>query len=172
MPARAKRAPRTRTSTSYQPPTPGAIPRRALGTTGEYVSAIRLGGFHLGLVGNEREAIRIVHAAIEAGITFMDNAWEYHQGKSKARLGKALAGRRDHIFLMTKVCTHGRDAKVAMRQLEESLRRLKADYLDLWQVHEVVFYDDPERHFMKGGVIEALDRGKRQGHPPPDEQET
>jgi len=117
--------------TSYRAPVPGDIPRRALGTTGEYVSAIGLGGFHLGLVGTEREATRIVHAAIDAGITFMDNAWEYHDGRSEDRLGKALVGRRDKVFLMTKVCTHGRDAKVAMRQLEESLRRLKTDYLDL-----------------------------------------
>jgi uncharacterized protein len=163
VPTRAKRAPRTRPLTSYQSPAPDAIPRRALGKTGEFISAIGLGGFHVGLVGTEREAIRIVHAAIEAGITFMDNAWEYHDGKSEDRMGKALAGRRDQVFLMSKVCTHGRDAKVAMRQLDESLRRLKTDYLDLWQVHEVAFYNDPERHFMKGGVIEALDRAKRQG---------
>ncbi len=163
MPTRSKRAPRTRPLTSYQPPSPGDIPRRALGTTGEFVSAIGLGGFHIGLVGTEREAIRIVHAAIDAGIRFLDNAWEYHQGKSEERVGKALAGRRDQVFLMSKVCTHGRDAKVAMRQLDESLRRLKTDYLDLWQVHEVAYANDPERHFMKGGVIEALDRAKRQG---------
>ena len=167
MPSRvqtsSKRAPRTRAVTSYQAPTPDSIPRRVLGKTGEYVSAIGLGGYHLGLVPTEREAIQIVHAAIDAGITFMDNAWEYNDGKSEHRMGKALAGRRDQVFLMTKVCTHGRDAKVAMRMLDESLRRLKTDYLDLWQVHEVAFYNDPERHFMKGGVIEALDRAKRQG---------
>jgi predicted aldo/keto reductase-like oxidoreductase len=158
-----KRAPRTRPVSSYQPPSPDSIPRRMLGSTGEYVSALGLGGFHLGLVPTEREATRIVHAAIDAGVTFMDNAWEYHEGKSEVRLGKALAGRRDQVFLMTKVCTHGRDAKVAMRMLEESLRRLKTDYLDLWQIHEVAFYNDPERHFMKGGVVEALDKAKRQG---------
>jgi aryl-alcohol dehydrogenase-like predicted oxidoreductase len=78
-------------------------------------------------------------------------------------MGKALDGRRDGVFLMTKVCTHGRDAKVAMRQLEESLRRLKTDHIDLWQVHELAFYNDPERHFAKGGVIEALDIAKKQG---------
>jgi aryl-alcohol dehydrogenase-like predicted oxidoreductase len=161
--ARSKRAPQRRPLTSYHPPTPGEIPRRALGATGEFVSAVGLGGFHLGLVGTEREAIRIVHAAIDAGIRFLDNAWEYHQGTSEIRVGKALVGRRDQVFLMTKVCTHGRDAKVALRQLDESLRRLKTDYLDLWQVHEVAYQNDPERHFMKGGVIEALDRAKRQG---------
>jgi aryl-alcohol dehydrogenase-like predicted oxidoreductase len=140
---------------------PEEIPRRPLGRTGETVSAIGLGGFHLGLVGSERDAIGLVRAAVDAGITFMDNAWEYHEGRSETRMGKALAGGyRERVFLMTKVCTHGRDANVAMRQLEQSLRRLKTEYLDLWQVHEVAYAGDPERHFMKGGVIEALDRAK------------
>jgi predicted aldo/keto reductase-like oxidoreductase len=93
----------------------------------------------------------------------MDNAWEYHDGESETRMGKGIADRRDGVFLMTKVCTHGRDAKTAMRQLEQSLRRLQTDYLDLWQVHECVFYNDPERHFAKGGVIEALERAKADG---------
>jgi predicted aldo/keto reductase-like oxidoreductase len=139
------------------------IPRRPFGATGEQVSAIGLGGFHLGLIPTERESTNLVHAAIDAGITFMDNAWEYNKGTSEVRMGKALVGRRDEVFLMTKVCTHGRDARVAMRMLEESLRRLKTDYLDLWQVHEVAFYNDPELHFAKGGVIEALDEAKQQG---------
>jgi predicted aldo/keto reductase-like oxidoreductase len=144
--------------------TTAPIPQRLFGRTGETVSAIGLGGYHLGLVGSEREAISIVHKAIDAGITFMDNAWEYHDGKSEMRMGKALAsGRRQQVFLMTKVCTHGRDAKVAMRQLEDSLRRLKTDHIDLWQVHEVAYAGDPERHFMKGGVIEALNRAKQKG---------
>ena len=160
---RTKRAPRRRALTSYAKPTPGEIPRRAFGRTRDYVSAIGLGGYHLGLVSTEKEAIRIVHEAVDAGLTFMDNAWEYHDGKSEERMGKALEGRRDRVFLMTKVCTHGRDAKVAMRQLEQSLRRLRTDYLDLWQVHELAFYNDPERHFAKGGVIEALDKAKTQG---------
>ena len=94
----------------------------------------------------------------------MDNAWDYHRGKSEIRMGRALKGRRDRAFLMTKVCTHGRDARVAMRQLEQSLRRLQTDYLDLWQVHECVYYNDPEKHFAKGGVVEALERAKRQGN--------
>jgi aryl-alcohol dehydrogenase-like predicted oxidoreductase len=145
------------------PRQPDEIPRRALGRTGEYVSAIGLGGYHLGLVGTEREATKIVHEAIEAGLTFMDNAWEYHEGKSEERMGRALVGRRDRVFLMTKCCTHGRDAKTAMRLLDESLRRLKTDYLDLWQLHEVAYQNDPERAFMKGGAIEALERAKRQG---------
>ena len=140
-----------------------AIPQRPLGRTGATVSAIGIGGYHLGLVGTVKEATQVVHGAIEAGITFFDNAWEYHEGKSEERLGKALAGRRGEVFLMTKLCTHGRDAKTAMRQLDESLRRLKTDYLDLWQIHEVAYHNDPERHFMKGGAVEALEKAKREG---------
>ena len=139
------------------------IPRRPFGASGELVSALALGGYHLGLVGSQREAVRIVHAAIDAGITFMDNAWEYHEGESEEIMGKALVDRRDDVFLMTKVCTHGRDKKVAMRQLTQSLRRLKTDHLDLWQVHECVYPNDPERHFAAGGVIEALVEAKERG---------
>jgi len=92
--------------------------------------------------------------------------------KSERRMGRAIADRRDAVFLMTKVCTHGRDAKVAMRQLDESLRRLRTDHLDLWQIHECVYYNDPERHFARGGVVEALERERRLyggclGHAPP-----
>jgi len=154
---------RTAGRAAFRMPATGEIPRRPLGRTGAYVSAIGMGGYHLGEVGTEREALRLIHAAIDAGVTFMDNAWEYHEGKSEERMGKALAGRRGEVFLMTKVCTHGRDAKVAMRQLEQSLRRLKTDYLDLWQVHELAYANDPERHFAEGGVIEALDRARREG---------
>ena len=139
------------------------IPRRPLGTSGVLVSALGLGGYHLAMAKTEREGIRIVHAAIDAGVTFMDNAWEYHDGKSEQIMGKALADRRDQVFLMTKVCTHGRDKRVAMRQLEQSLRRLKTDHLDLWQIHECVYDNDPDRHFMRGGVIDALVEAKRQG---------
>jgi uncharacterized protein len=163
VPTSTKAIRRPRRSAPRATPATGEIPRRALGRTGAYVSAIGVGGYHLGEIGTEKEAIRIVHEAIDAGITFMDNAWEYVDGKSEARMGKALAGRRGDVFLMTKVCTHGRDAAVAMRQLEQSLRRLKTDYLDLWQVHEVAFYNDPERHFAPGGVIEALDKAREQG---------
>ncbi|MBD1907902.1 aldo/keto reductase [Funiculus sociatus GB2-A5] len=141
----------------------GEIPRRKLGRTGVEVSALTLGGFHIGVPKDEQEAIRIIQEALDAGVTFLDNAWEYNEGVSEERMGKALQGRRDKAFLMTKVCTHGRDRKVAMQQLEQSLRRLKTDYIDLWQVHEVVYDNDPERHFAKGGVIEALDEAKRQG---------
>jgi predicted aldo/keto reductase-like oxidoreductase len=140
------------------------VPRRIFGRTGETVSALGLGGFHLGEIGTEREATSLLHRAVDAGITFMDNAWEYNDGVSETRMGKALAGGwRQKVFLMTKVCTHGRDAKTAMRMLTESLRRLKTDYLDLWQVHEVAYWGDPERHFAKGGVIEALETAKAKG---------
>ena len=121
------------------------------------------GGYHLGLVKSRREAIRLTQAAIDAGITFLDNAWEYHDGESESRMGAAIADRRDRVFLMTKVCTHGRDGKVAMRQLEESLRRLRTDYVDLWQIHECVYDSDPDLHFARGGVVEALERAKGQG---------
>jgi predicted aldo/keto reductase-like oxidoreductase len=139
------------------------IPTRRFGRHAEQVSALGLGGYHLGTVSTEKETIRIIHAAIDAGITFLDNAWEYHDGKSEVRMGKAIDDRRDRVFLMTKVCTHGRDAKVAMRQLEQSLRRLRTDHLDLWQVHECVYYNDPDRHFAAGGVMDALERAKAQG---------
>jgi predicted aldo/keto reductase-like oxidoreductase len=141
----------------------GQVPRRPLGRTGVEVSILALGGAHLGRAASESEAIRIVHESIEAGLTFMDNAWEYLDGRSEDWMGKALQGRRQQVFLMTKVCSHGRDKKVAMQQLEESLRRLRTDYLDLWQIHEVVYPDDPDRHFAPGGAAEALLEAKQQG---------
>jgi uncharacterized protein len=139
------------------------IPRRSFGRHSETVSALGLGGFHIGKMSTESEAIKLIHEAIDAGITFLDNAWEYNEGKSETRMGKAIKDRRDRVFLMTKVCTHGRDAKTAMRQLEQSLKRLKTDYLDLWQIHECAYYNDPERHFAKGGVVEALELARTQG---------
>ena len=140
-----------------------SIPRRAFGRHADLVSIIGLGGYHLGKPKTIAEAVRIVHEAIDAGVNFLDNAWEYHDGESETRMGRAIADRRDAVFLMTKVCTHGRDAGVAMRQLEESLRRLKTDYLDLWQIHECVYHNDPERHFAPNGAIAALERAKAQG---------
>lgn len=139
------------------------IPLRALGRTGEDVTAIGFGGYHLGILKDDAEAVRLVHETIDAGITFMDNAWEYHDGRSEELMGRAIADRRQEVFLMSKVCTHGRDRREAMRQLEDSLRRLKTDYLDLWQVHEVVYENDPELHFAPGGVIEALEQAKQEG---------
>jgi len=141
----------------------GEIPQRALGKTGVSVSALCFGGAHWGRIDSDAEAIRVLHEAIDAGITFMDNAWEYNGGRSEELMGKALQGRRQKVFLMTKVCSHGRDKKVALQQLDESLRRLKTDYLDLWQIHEVVYEDDPDRHFVPGGAADALLEAKRQG---------
>jgi predicted aldo/keto reductase-like oxidoreductase len=139
------------------------IDRRPFGRHRDQVSIIGLGGYHLGKAKTIAEAVRIVHEALDAGVNFLDNAWEYHDGESERRMGRAIADRRDSVFLMTKVCTHGRDATVAMRQLDESLRRLRTDHLDLWQIHECVYFNDPERHFAKGGVIDALELAKAQG---------
>jgi aryl-alcohol dehydrogenase-like predicted oxidoreductase len=127
------------------------------------VSALALGGYHLAKAKREREAIRIAHAAIDAGVTFMDNAWEYHEGRAEQIMGKAIADRREHVFLMTKVCSHGRGKREALRQLDQSLRRLKTDYLDLWQIHECVYESDPELHFAPGGAVDALDEAQRTG---------
>jgi aryl-alcohol dehydrogenase-like predicted oxidoreductase len=139
------------------------IARRPFGRHPDLVSIIGLGGYHVAKPKTAAESIRIIHAAIDAGVNFLDNAWEYHEGESEKRMGRAIEDRRDKVFLMTKVCTHGRTATVAMRQLDESLRRLRTDYLDLWQIHECVYDNDPDRHFARGGVVEALERAKKQG---------
>jgi uncharacterized protein len=141
----------------------GAIPHKKLGDTGVTVSIIGVGGSSLGDAPSYDEAEKIVHQAVDAGVTFFDNAWEYHGGRSEEWMGKALAGRRDKVFLMTKACTHGRDGKVAMQQLADSLRRFKTDHLDLWQVHECIYWNDPELHFRQGGVVEAMVQAKKQG---------
>ncbi|MBI2391704.1 MAG: aldo/keto reductase [Deltaproteobacteria bacterium] len=142
---------------------PGKLPRRALGKTGVEVSILALGGYHLGVLKDEDEAKRVVHASIDAGMTFFDNAWEYHDGKSEEWLGKALVGKRQQAFVMTKVCTHGRGRAEAMKQLEQSLKRLRTDHLDLWQVHEVIYDDDPDRHYATEGVLEGVALAKKQG---------
>jgi aryl-alcohol dehydrogenase-like predicted oxidoreductase len=141
----------------------GAIPRRSWGRTGLETSIIGMGGYHIGSAKDLDTAKRIVDEAIDNGIDFFDCAWDYHDGKSEEWLGQALKGKRDKVTLMTKVCTHGRDKNVGMMQLEESLRRLQTDHLDVWQIHEVVYYDDPELIFAPNGVIEALDMAKKQG---------
>lgn len=143
----------------------GEIPRRKFGKTEEVISALGLGGHTFALAKSESEAIKIVQEAVDNGVTFMDNAWEYHEGKSEELMGKALAegGRRDKAFLMTKLCSHGRDKKVAMQQLEDSLKRLRTDRIDLWQIHECVYDNDPERHFAPNGATEALLEAKQQG---------
>src|SRR6202162_6046002 len=139
------------------------IPRRPLGKTGEQVSIIGLGGYHLGAVQSSDLALRLVQEAVDAGVTFFDNAWEYNDHRSEEWMGLGLQGKRDKVFLMSKVCTHGRDKNVAMQQLEESLKRLGTDHLDLWQIHEVIYENDPDLHFAKRGVVEALDDARQQG---------
>jgi aryl-alcohol dehydrogenase-like predicted oxidoreductase len=140
-----------------------AIPTRPFGRHPDQVSILGLGGYHLGKIKTAAAAVKLVHRAIDEGLTFLDNAWEYHEGESERRMGQALRDRRSQVFLMTKVCSHGRRATVAMRQLEDSLRRLRTHYLDLWQIHECVYDNDPERHFATGGVVEALEKAKSQG---------
>ncbi|HEX3569392.1 MAG TPA: aldo/keto reductase [Acidobacteriaceae bacterium] len=138
-------------------------PKRAMGSTGVQVSILGVGGYHLGTVPTQDEVNNIVAKALDYGINFFDNAWEYHKGASEEKLGLALKGKRDQVILMTKVCTHGRKKDVAMRQLDESLKRLQTDHLDVWQVHEVVYYNDPEKCYQPDGVLEALTAAKQQG---------
>lgn len=142
---------------------PGEVPLRKFGKTNALVSALGVGGSSIGNAKTKKESIRIIREAVDGGITFMDNAWDYHDGRSEELMGEALRGRRDRVFLMTKVCSHGRDKKVALKQLEQSLKRLKTDYLDLWQIHEVVYDNDPDLHFTKGGAVEALVVAREQG---------
>ncbi len=141
-----------------------AIPQRPLGNTGVDVSILCLGGFHIG-VPSEAESTQIIHQAIDSGINFLDNAWEYNDGESERRMGNALAqdGYRDQVFLMSKNCAHDRKADHSMEKLEESLRRLQTDHLDLWQIHEVTWPDDPDRIFAPGGAGEAMLKAKEQG---------
>ncbi|MEJ7608801.1 MAG: aldo/keto reductase [Bryobacteraceae bacterium] len=138
------------------------LPTRMLGRTGERVSIVGLGGWHVGAVKDDNESIRIMHAAIDEGLTFFDNAWDYHDGRSEELMGKALAsdGKRKKVFLMTKNCE--RDYAGSMKDLEDSLRRLQTDHLDLWQFHEMVYDNDPDWVFEKGGMKAALE-AKKQG---------
>ena len=139
------------------------VPHRALGRSGIQVSALGVGGFHLGAIQDDQEADRFANEALDAGINFFDNAWEYHDGRSEEVTGRVLKGKRDQVVLMTKVCTHGRDKSVAMQMLEESLRRLQTDHLDVWQIHEVIYYNDPDLIFRPNGAVEALAEAKKQG---------
>lgn len=137
------------------------IPRRKLGKTGVEVSIVGIGGYHIGNP-DESEAIKIVRAALDRGITFLDNSWDYHDGKSEERMGKALRdGYRQKAFLMTKI--DGRTKDAARGQLEQSLKRLQTDVIDLLQIHEVIRDDDPDRVFAPGGAIEALVEAKKAG---------
>jgi aryl-alcohol dehydrogenase-like predicted oxidoreductase len=140
------------------------LPLRGLGRTGEKVSILCLGGGHLGRPAVEHhDAVRIVQRAVDEGFSFMDNAWEYFEGTSEDRMGEALAtgGRRDKVMLMTKVCA--RDRAGAMQNLEESLRRLRTDRIDLWQFHEINYDNDPDWVFATDGAIEAAEEARKQG---------
>ena len=142
---------------------PGDVPMRVLGHTGEKVSLVGIGGYHIGQwTVLESTAIKIVRAAIDRGVNFMDNCWDYNSGASELRMGKALLdGYRDRAFLMTKV--DGRTDQVATAQLDECLRRLQTDRIDLLQIHEVIRMEDAERIFSKGGAIEGLVKAKQAG---------
>jgi aryl-alcohol dehydrogenase-like predicted oxidoreductase len=144
-------------------PAAGAgVPLRPLGKTGVQVSMLGLGGFHIGKVPSEDESIRLIHQAVDNGITFMDNCWDYNEGQSEIRMGKALAaGYRSRVFLMTKV--DGRTQESALAQLEQSLSRLQTDMIDLVQIHEVIRMNDPQRCFAPGGAIEGLVRAREAG---------
>ena len=131
------------------------IPLRILGHTGQKVSAIGLGGFHIGARMTEAESIQIIRYAIDNGITFMDNCWDYNEGASEIRMGKTLKdGYRNKVFLMTKIDAH--TAKAATQQLEESMQRLQTENIDLLQFHEVIRMTDPEKIFRPGGSLEAV----------------
>ena len=140
-----------------------AIPLRQFGKADAKISALGFGGHHLGQAKDEKDAVELVHHAIDGGITFFDNCWEYFLGKTELWMGKALKDRRDKVFLMTKTCPHGRDASLALKMLEESLRRLQTDHLDLWQVHGMVFENDPELFIRPNGAAEALRKAKESG---------
>ncbi|HLP78359.1 MAG TPA: aldo/keto reductase [Candidatus Paceibacterota bacterium] len=141
--------------------TKGDVPYRRLGRTGEKVSAIGLGGYHIGNPGEE-EGIRIIRHALDSGITFMDNCWDYHDGESERRMGKALRdGYRAKAFLMSKI--DGQTKALAARQIDESLKRLQTDHVDLMQFHEVIRDGDPARIFGEGGSAEAMLEAKKAG---------
>jgi predicted aldo/keto reductase-like oxidoreductase len=133
---------------------PAAMPMRTLGRTGEKISALGLGGYHIGLQGDAQDSISLVRKAVDGGITFMDNCWDYNGGASEERMGKALRdGYRAKVFLMTKI--DGRTKTAAARQIEESLKRLQTDRIDLVQFHEIIRMEDPGRIFAAGGGMEA-----------------
>ena len=140
----------------------GELIYRTLGKTGEKVSAIGIGGSHIGSPRDEAEAIRIMRAAIDRGINFMDNCWDYREGVCESRMGKALRdGYRDKVFLMTKI--DGRTSASAAKQIDESLQRLQTDRVDLMQIHEVIRLEDPDRCFAPRGTVEALVAAQKAG---------
>jgi aryl-alcohol dehydrogenase-like predicted oxidoreductase len=142
-----------------QPAGAAGLPTRVLGRTGQRVSILCLGGWHIGAVKDQAQAIRMMHTAVDEGLTFFDNSWDYHDGGSEEVMGRALAeGRRDKVFLMTKNCE--RDYAGSMKCLDASLRRLRTDRIDLWQFHEIIYDNDPDWVFEKGGLKAALEARK------------
>jgi predicted aldo/keto reductase-like oxidoreductase len=138
------------------------MPMRPLGRTGEKVSAIGLGGYHAASARDEKETVRIIRSAIDRGINFMDNCWDYHNGDAEVRMGKALLdGYRAKVFLMSKI--DGQTKAAAAKQIDESLKRLQTDHVDLMQFHEVIRKEDPDRIFAAGGAIEAMQEAKKAG---------
>jgi len=137
--------------------------KRPLGKTGLQCSILGMGGFHLGTVADQALVNNMVAKAIDHGINIFDNAWEFHKGLSEEKLGTALKGKRDNVIVMSAVCTHGPNQDVAMRMLDASLTRLQTDHLDVWQIHEVIYHNDPELIYAHDGVLEALTRAKQQG---------
>jgi uncharacterized protein len=137
--------------------------KRPLGRTGLECSILGMGGFHLGAVSDQAEVNNMVAKAIDHGINIFDNAWEFHRGISEEKLGFALKGKRDKVIVMSAVCTHGPGQDVAMRMLDASLNRLQTDHLDVWQIHEVIYHNDPELIYARDSVLEALTRAKQQG---------
>jgi aryl-alcohol dehydrogenase-like predicted oxidoreductase len=142
--------------------TNSGMPYRKLGRTGQKVSAIGLGGYHVGKQQDEQESLRIIRSAIESGITFLDNCWDYNDGASEIRMGKALGdGYRDKVFLMTKI--DGRTKSAAVEQINASLQRLQTDHIDLLQFHEIIRMEDPDRIFAEGGALEAMQEAQKAG---------
>jgi len=137
--------------------------RRPLGRTGLECSILGMGGFHLGTVADQAEVNNMVAKAIDHGINIFDNAWEFHRGLSEEKLGIALKGKRDKVIVMSAVCTHGPNQDVAMRMLDASLTRLHTDHLDVWQIHEVIYHNDPELIYANDSVLAVLTRAKQQG---------
>jgi aryl-alcohol dehydrogenase-like predicted oxidoreductase len=139
------------------------IPKRPMGSTGLQVSILGMGGYHLGAAMTQDIVNNMVAKALDHGINFFDNAWEYQGGAGEERLGIALKGKRERAILVTGVCTYGRNKDIAMRMLEDSLTRLQTDHLDVWQVHDVIYYNDPELAYQVDGVLEALTAARQQG---------
>jgi aryl-alcohol dehydrogenase-like predicted oxidoreductase len=140
----------------------GGMIYRTLGETGQKVSAIGLGGFHIGMQEDEKESIQIIRSAVDRGINFLDNSWDYNKGASEIRMGRALRdGYRQKVFLMTKF--DGRTKKTALQQIDESLARMQTDYVDLLQFHENIRMEDPDRFFAADGAAEALLAARKAG---------